>query len=59
MAITLPCSEELVVMGEMGSKVFKEDLQNCAWLQFRYGDKLANCLERIFFDVANCHASCG
>ena len=77
--ITLPCSEELVVMGEMEKtpltqcsktfdtrnplpvipttqewdrwrkvKVLKEDLRKCARIQFRYGDKLANCLERIF-----------
>ena len=26
----------------------KEDLRNFARLQFRYGDKLANCLEIIF-----------
>ena len=37
-------------------KVLKEDLQICAWLQFRYGDKLANCLERIFFRC--CQLSC-
>ena len=39
-------------------KVLKEDLRNCARLQFRYGDKLANCLEIIFFDVTNCHGPC-